>query len=215
MPEAGTIPPGTVDGRVAALAARLAATGPVYASLTTVFPALRSRFVAHGIVQRVAQPGAPAVLPRAPDVDRRLHRFALRGVFDDAVPRDALALTALDAYLAWAALPADGDRRAGRLPATIAGYRAALRFPGWFVRAATLRDLGLAQALTGDTAGAEASFRAAARITPGDVDLWTNIAIACARQGRKDEARALVREVLRRNPAHARAASLLAELGGT
>ena len=166
------------DLRVVALADALLATGPAWTTLTTVFPALKPRLRPAGLLQRVLPAGTAVDRPAAPEVERVLRRFTLRGLFSDPLVRDRLTRGVLDGYLAWAVWPAERDRMAGRLPAVITGYRRALRFPGLFVRAATLRDLGIAQALSGDDAGALDSFLAAAAITPGNPELWKNIAVA-------------------------------------
>jgi O-antigen ligase/Flp pilus assembly protein TadD len=79
--------------------------------------------------------------------------------------------------------------------------------------AEVLLRLGLVRALTGDAAGAEAAWLSAERLAPASAAASTNLAVAYARQGRHDEARAAAERALARDPSSERAAAVLENLG--
>ena len=71
----------------------------------------------------------------------------------------------------------------------------AVRFPGRIVKAATLRDLGIAYAIVGDHARAEGAFRASAKLVKRDWLVWTNLAVSLAKQGKHGEAARIRRRI--------------------
>lgn len=75
--------------------------------------------------------------------------------------------------------------------------------------AEVLLRLGLARTLTGDDAGAEVAWLAAERLAPRSAAASTNLAVAYARAGRRDEAVAAAHRALAREPSNRRAASIL------
>lgn len=75
--------------------------------------------------------------------------------------------------------------------------------------AETLLRLGLARALGDDHAGAERAWLAAERLAPASAAASTNLAVAYARAGRWDEARAAARRALARDPSESRAQAVL------
>jgi len=203
---------GTPGERVSALASVLLRSRPVFHTLTCAYPEVKRRFRLRGVVQEVLPAGRAAGPVTPAGAARWFRGFRLRGLFGEAPFKDELVRGVLDGYIYAAIQPAERERLAGRLPGTIAGFRRALRLPGRFVRALVLRDLGLALAMTGDHAGAAEAFRAAAKLKPGDLDLWTNVGIALANEGRTGEARLILGAVLRRDPGHAQARAKLAEI---
>ena len=72
--------------------------------------------------------------------------------------------------------------------------------------------LGLMLARRGDTTGAAPLFEAAARLDASRATARFNLAIVRVRQGRRDEAIALLQEALRIDPTYAQAAGALREL---
>ena len=81
--------------------------------------------------------------------------------------------------------------------------------------ARTLLRLGLARDLAGDGPGAEQAWLAAERLAPRSSAGPTNLALAYARAGRWDEARAAARRALRRDPSDTRAQEVLRAADGT
>ncbi|HEX9968616.1 MAG TPA: tetratricopeptide repeat protein, partial [Acidimicrobiales bacterium] len=75
--------------------------------------------------------------------------------------------------------------------------------------------LGLARALDGDDAGAERAWLVAERLAPRSAAASTNLALAYARSGRTEQARAAARRALRRDPSATRAADVLRLVDGT
>ncbi|MGI8686243.1 MAG: tetratricopeptide repeat protein, partial [Acidimicrobiales bacterium] len=65
--------------------------------------------------------------------------------------------------------------------------------------------------LAGDAAGAERAWLAAERLAPRSAAGSTNLALAYARAGRWDDARAAAERALRRDPGDARARGVLDE----
>jgi O-antigen ligase len=79
--------------------------------------------------------------------------------------------------------------------------------------AEVLLRLGLARALTDDDAGAESAWLAAERLAPASAAASTNLAVAYARGGRRDDAVAAAERALARDPSSERAAAVLENLG--
>lgn len=79
--------------------------------------------------------------------------------------------------------------------------------------AGVLLRLGLARSLAGEDAGAETAWLAAERLAPASAAASINLAVAYARQDRRDEAVAAAERALARDPSSARAAGLLENLG--
>jgi len=75
-------------------------------------------------------------------------------------------------------------------------------------------NLGQAVFARGDPAAAEAHFRRAERLRPGDPDTRHNLALCALRLGRTEEARALLEENRARAPDHAPSALALGEVCG-
>ncbi len=208
-------PDEAAGARIAALADRLAAAGPVLHLPMCSYTGLRPRLVAAGLLNEM-RPAPPA---GAPPVTRAARvrvpppaRLRWRGVTADRPYRDAAAWSVMDVYGLTRAAPAAEAFRAGRLEEAAAGCMRALPFTGGFGRAYLLTTLGHARARQERYPEAEAAFRAAVRLRPRDADLWTNIATACAARGRTGEALALFAHVLRRHPGHAGALANLRTL---
>ena len=81
--------------------------------------------------------------------------------------------------------------------------------------AETLLRLGLARDLDGDSAGAERAWLEAERLAPRSAAAPANLALAYARAGRWDDARAAARRALAREPSDARARQVLDAGDGT
>jgi O-antigen ligase/Flp pilus assembly protein TadD len=81
--------------------------------------------------------------------------------------------------------------------------------------AETQLRLGLARALDGDDAAAEQAWLSAERLAPRSAAASTNLALAYARLGRTDDARAAAGRALRRDPAAERAHDVLRMIDGT
>lgn len=79
--------------------------------------------------------------------------------------------------------------------------------------AEVLLRLGLARSLAGEDAGAETAWLAAERLAPASAAASTNLAVAYARAGRREEAVAAAERALAREPSSERAAALLENLG--
>ena len=75
-------------------------------------------------------------------------------------------------------------------------------------------NLGQAVFARGDPAAAEAHFRRAERLRPGDPDTRHNLALCALRLGRLDEARAILEENRTRAPNHAPTSLALGEVHG-
>jgi len=200
------------DARAAALSTVLVRTVPVWHLGDSGYPsvALRQRLV--GLSGPVLPPGAPRLAVREGETARWFARARLRGLYGTTPPKDPLTLVTLDQYVLARSRPAEAARTGGRIAEAVAGFRLATTLPGLFVRAQTLRNLGLGCALLGDDAGAERAFAAAARLRPADANLWANAGIACQRQGKSAEARVWLTAALRIDPAHAGARAALAAL---
>ncbi len=184
LPEHAVLDRDEAGRAIGGVAGRLMAGGaPVAFTPTCSYPAVKARLVPVGIAQRSMAPGGVR--------DPGLRRLRMRGLLGDRPHRDELTSGVLDAYVDAASRPADNHRRAGRMPETIAGYRRAVRYPGRVVKAATLRDLGIALGMSGDHPGAEAAFREAAKLRKRDWMVWKNLAVALEKQGRNTEAEAI------------------------
>lgn len=81
--------------------------------------------------------------------------------------------------------------------------------------AETRLRLGLARALDGDDAAAEGAWLVAERLAPRSAAASTNLALAYARLGRADDARAAARRALQRDPSAQRAHDVLRMIDGT
>lgn len=81
--------------------------------------------------------------------------------------------------------------------------------------AQTQLRLGIVLDLAGDDTGAERAWIAAERLAPRSAAGPTNLALAYARAGRWEEAKAAAERALRRDPADARALSVIDEADGT
>lgn len=183
VPESTRLDRAEAGERIAALAAqapRTSAYGPGCS-----YPALKARQRPAGIAQRMDESGSGPPLSR----------FRRRGLYGELPHKDELVSGVLDAYLEMASRPADVHRRAGRIPETIAGYERAVRLPGRVVKAATLRDLGIAYAIMGNHARAEASFRASVKLVKRDWLAWTNLAVSLEKQGKSAEAGRIRRRI--------------------
>ncbi len=208
-------PDDAATARVLVLAERLGARGPVLHLPMCSYPGLRARLVPAGLLHEVRE-APPAGAAPAPRVARvripAMARLRWRGITADRPSRDAAAWSVLDVYGLTRAGASGEAFRAGRLEDVVGICERALPFAGGFGRAYLLTTLGHAQARLERYAQAEASFRGAARIRPRDPDLWTNVATACAAQGRTGDALALFDRILRRHPGHAGALANLRTL---
>ncbi len=169
------------------------------------YPVLRERMTPRGILHELAPTGARPSPVGAAATDGWFRRFRLRGLFSSPPFKDDAALSVLDIYGLTRANPATPAIAAHRYEDALAAIRPALAYPGKIGRGRLLLAVGQALAQLGRFAEAEAAFRAAARLAPRDLVLWTNVATACAAQGRTAEALRLFASVLRRNPRHAAA----------
>lgn len=214
FPALRTIPVAGVsaDQRAARLIDLVGRTTPVWHLGESGYRSIAGRARLVGLSGPVLPPGAPRLPVQEAETSRWFARARLRGLYGAAPPKDPLTLVTLDQYMLARSRPAEAARTRGRIAEAVAGFRVAARLPGLFVRAQTLRNLGLGCAIEGDDAGAEQAFAAAARLRPNDADLWTNAGIACRHQGKNAEARAWLRAALRIDPAHAAARAALAAL---
>ncbi|MEK7476423.1 MAG: DUF2723 domain-containing protein [Candidatus Coatesbacteria bacterium] len=206
------LPDAASSVRIVALADRLRAAGPVYHLSMCSFGDLRRRLAFRSLLFEVGPPGTTGRPPDAPAVARVFARLRLRGLHGESPPRDEAAWSVLDGYGQLLAMPGHTLFLAGKLEASLAALRAALRLPGRVNRAAELNVIGQACGRLNRYAEAENAFREATRIEPHNLDFWTNVATACAAQGNTEEAMRLFGWVLERNPRHAAARANLAAL---
>jgi len=205
-------PDAAASARLAMLVDRLGASGPVYHPSMCSFADLRQRLAFHGLLFEIGKPGAKRLPPAESDVARVFARLRLRGLWTEAPAKDEAAYSVLDTYGQLLAMPGIALFRAGRLDAAVASLRRALALPGRVNRSMVLDLIGQASGRLRRYDEAEAAFRGAAGIQPHNLDLWTNVATACAAQGNTAEAMALFRWVLARNPRHRAALANLAAL---
>ena len=198
-------PDAASNARVVALADRLLAAGPVYNPSMCSYPGLRQRLAFHGLLFEVGPPGSTGKPPEAAAVARGFARLRLRGLWGEYPHKDGAAFSVLDGYGQLLAMPGQALFRAGKLDRAAAALRAALVLPGQVGRALILMNLGHSLARLARYSEAESAFRDAARLEPRNLDLWTNVATACAAQGNTGEAMRLFGWVLARNPRHASA----------
>jgi len=90
----------------------------------------------------------------------------------------------------------------GRMRESIAEFEQALRNPLYKTPEVALVNAGRCSAAFGDTAGAEAYFRRAQAISPGNPGANYGLALLAYRAGRQDEARGWIRRLMQQpNPA--------------
>jgi Tfp pilus assembly protein PilF len=102
--------------------------------------------------------------------------------------------------------------RRGNLEGAVGFYDQALRL--WPHSYRTRANLGLVLLRLGDAARARENLSMAAEHLKTDASVWGNLALACERMGDGAEAARAFREVLRLDPANARAAEGLRRVGG-
>jgi len=167
------------------------------------YPALQARLDFHGIVYSIGKKPPPALrTPSAVEVEGYFHRYRMRGMYSDFPFKDPTAFSVLDIYTLALSSSAMAPLRNRDNAGAIAAYRRALQLPGRMGRAMILGAVGKIRAGQSQYGEAEDAFREAARLKPRDLDMWTNLATACAAQGKDAEALRLFREILRRNPGH-------------
>jgi len=204
-------------GRVTALVDRLGKQESLYYLSMCSYPDLRRRLAWHGLLSSVGAGPVPAAPPEG-DPAAWFARYRLRGLYGAAPFKDETAFSVLDVYCLARAHAGDREALAGRLDTAIPGWRAGLAIPGRIGHAMLWTSIGNAAGRLGRFAEAEDAFRHAAHLRPHDLDLWANLATACAAQGKTEEALRWFSYVLSLQPRHAAAlsnrAALLRRLGG-
>jgi hypothetical protein len=209
--------PAAFADRVTQLADRLGGSESLYYLSMCSYPALRPRMAYHGILSALF-PGPVPVRSTEPDPRVFFSRYRLRGLYGATPFKDETAFSVLDIYCLARARTGDREAQAGRPEAAIPGWRAGLAIPGRIGHAMLWTSIGNAAGRLGLFADAEDAFRHAAHLHPHDLDLWANLATACAAQGKTEEAFRWFDYVLARQPNHraalANRAALLRRLGG-
>jgi len=220
VPEAAdlALSPAPFADRVVTLADRLGSRGGLYHLSLCSYPPLRQRMWYRGIVSAIAPPGPAPRREAEPDPAALFRRYRLRGLYGPAPYKDEAASSVLDIYCLALGRTGDLEAAANRLPSAIDGWRRGLALTGRIGHEILWASIGNAAGRLGRYAEAEDAFRHAVALKPHDLDLWTNLATACAAQGKSEEAFRWFSYVLDRQPGNraalANRAALLRLLGG-
>lgn len=201
------------ETRVGAFADRLASRRTLYHLTLCNYPSLARRLDFHGIMTALRpKEGLKPREATEAEADGYFRRFRMRGMYSDSPHKDETAFSVLDVYTMARTAGGGMKQKNGDLWGAVEIYRRALRIRGRMGRVLVLSSLGQCLGRLQRYAEAEDAFRAAARLKPRDLDLWTNLATACAAQGKSAEAFLLFDYVLQRNPRHGSALANLQAL---
>lgn len=220
LPEAAdlAVSPASFADRVVTLADRLGTRGSLYHLSLCSYPPLRQRLRYQGILSRVVPTALMTRRDAEPDGTALFRRYRLRGMVGLDPYKDEAACSVLDIYCLALGRTGDLAAAAGRLPEAIDAWRRGLTLTGRLGHELLWASIGNAAGRLGRYAEAEDAFRHAVALKPHDLDLWTNLATACAAQGKSEEAFRWFSYVLERQPnnrtALANRAALLRQLGG-
>lgn len=198
----GVLPKYPSPDDVAGFISCLSSREEVYLLGKTDIPALDGAASVEGLLKPMAR------RPRGVSIAR----FRMRGLFSGSPPRDGIVSSVLDGYAVARAQPGEEARMRGDFPGAIREYRAAARYPGWLGLARVWRNIGIAEGLRGDNRAAEEAFRNAVSIRHRDAESWGNLGIACAVNGKKNEARKYLRYSLQLKPGNENVLRALAGL---